>query len=158
MSGYRILRRSSSDCVHFVYRDEVDGEDLSLAKELAAKQITHVYVDYDEFKCGSQHLVNVIAGLLKLEHAPYRWPTAPTEVSVWVEFLDDLITLSYQEHGIIIVIDNADGLLAADSKTMFKLIEAFLVQVHHWLEKKKPCHLCFQMEKNEVVKRLFAMP
>jgi hypothetical protein len=44
-----------------------------------------------------------------------------------------------------------------DSVTLFRLIEAFLIQVHHWMEKKKPCHLCFQMEPNDSLRAQFVM-
>jgi hypothetical protein len=58
-----------------------------------------------------------------------------------VPLLDDLITLSEHEKGIVLFVDSADAFLAANSRGMFRLIEAFLIQVHHWMEKKKPCHL-----------------
>jgi len=74
-----------------------------------------------------------------------------------VPFLDDLITLSEQEKGIVLFIDSADMFLAQNSRGMFSLIEAFLIPVHHWMEKKKPCHLCFQMEPNDSLRAQFVM-
>jgi hypothetical protein len=89
-----------------------------------------------------------LARALELAHAPYgRLP--------WVEFLDDLITLSFRYPGLVIVVDHADILLRERPDDMFDLIEAFLTQFHHWYDKKKPCHLCFQMEQNDSVGRVF---
>jgi hypothetical protein len=156
MSSYWKIRIPSSDCVHFVYGDEVDQADPSIIKELDAQRVRRIYLDYDKIKSGKEHIANAIAYALNLQHAPYRLPTKSTEIDVWVPFLDDLISLSQHEAGVVIVIDRADVLLTSDSKVMFRLIEAFLVQFHHWFEKKKPCHLCFQMEKNELVREIFA--
>jgi hypothetical protein len=156
MSGYWELRRSSSNCVHFVYVDEVDDADRPILNELNKAGIKYIYVDYLEVKRSDQHIANVIAQLLKLQHAPYQLPTSPKQIDVWVPFWDDLITLSHHENGIAIIIDNADAFLSENSRTMFKLIEAFMVPFHHWLENNKPCHLCFQMEKSEWVRAIFA--
>jgi hypothetical protein len=99
-------------------------------------------------------MTNAIAAQLKLEHAPYA-PREPGKIEEWVPFLDDLIGLSDRVSGISIIIDNADVWLSTDKKTLFKLMEAFQIQLHHWQEKKKPCHLFFQMEKNDLVRRIF---
>ena len=74
----------------------------------------------------------------------------------WVPFLDDLISLSFRLNGLVIVVDNADVLMETARGDVFDLIEAFLIQFHHWFEKKKPCHLCFQMERNELIGRIFS--
>jgi hypothetical protein len=57
----------------------------------------------------------------------------------------------------VLAIDNAAELLRENSNDMFDLIESFLLQLHHWLEKEKPCHLCLQMERNELVRKAFAV-
>jgi hypothetical protein len=99
-------------------------------------------------------VINAIAQQLKLEHAPYA-PREPGQIEEWVPFLDDLIGLSDRVNGILIIVDNADVWLSTDKKTLFKLMEAFQIQLHHWQEKKRPCHLFFQMEKNDLVRRIF---
>ena len=38
---------------------------------------------------------------------------------------------------------------------MFNLVEAFLIQFHHWYDQKKPCHLCFQMVEDAYVTDFF---
>jgi hypothetical protein len=58
----------------------------------------------------------------------------------------------------VLFVDSADVFLAENTRGMFRLIESFLIQVHHWIEKKKPCHLCFQMEPNDSLKAQFVMP
>jgi hypothetical protein len=157
MSNYWKIQRASSDCVHFVYADQIDDSDAPIAEELKRADVRYVYVDYLEVRRESDpYIGNAIAQALKLEHAPYRPRTSPHQSERWVPFLDDLITLSHHANGIAIIIDNADDLLAENSREMFGLIEAFLIQFHHWFEKQKPCHLCFQMEKSEWVKRFFA--
>ena len=73
----------------------------------------------------------------------------------YVQFLDDLGALSLSAGGVLIVVDRADLLLKDRPDQMFDLIEAFLVQFHHWFEAKKPAHLWFQMEHNGIVGTTF---
>ena len=160
MSNYWKLQRSSSDCIHFVYADQVDDSDSAITDELRKSNVKWVYVDYLDVKHSDQHIADVIAYLLKLQHAPYGPRTSPYQPKIWVPFLDDLVGLSRQEHenGVAIIIDSADVFLAENGREFFELIEAFLIQFSDWFEKKKPCHLCFQMEKSEWVRRIFASP
>ncbi len=62
--------------------------------------------------------------------------------------LDDLIDLSKSTEGLVIFVDGCDVFLEKDEKLFFDLIEAFMVQLHHWLKAEKPCHLCFQMRED----------
>ena len=136
---------------------QIDDLEHALVPELRSAGIQLAYVDYLELAASrrmAHAMTNAIAQQLKLEHAPYR-PREPGKIEEWVPFLDDLITLSDCVNGISIIIDNADVWLSTDKKTLFKLIEAFQIQLHHWQEKKKPCHLFFQMEKNDLVRRIF---
>ena len=41
------------------------------------------------------------------------------------------------------------------SDEMFDLVEAFLVQFHHWYDQEKPCHLCFQVAEDDDVTEFF---
>ena len=136
---------------------QIDDLEHALVPELRKAGIQLAYVDYLELASHrriADAMTNAIAAQLKLEHAPYP-VTEPGHVEEWVMFLDDLIGLSNRVNGIAIIIDNADVWLSTDKKTLFKLIEAFQVPLHHWQEKKKPCHLFFQMEKNGLVRRIF---
>ncbi len=96
----------------------------------------------------STTIADPLATALQLEHAPYGNP--------WVQFLDDLITLAYRYDGLVIVIDRADLLMAERRDDMFECLEAFLHQFHHWYDQKKPCHLCFQLVEDDLVRELFS--
>jgi hypothetical protein len=87
---------------------------------------------------------------LKTDHPPYH----ADELSL-VRWLDDLGSLAYRTPGVVIVLDDADQAFVEHRRHMTQLVEAFLVQVHHWLEQKVPCHLCFQMSPHPLVARLF---
>ena len=89
---------------------------------------------------------------LKADHPPYHADALKLKLVRW---LDDLIGLAYRTPGIVIVLDNADQVFAEHRRTMTELMEAFLVQLHHWLEQKVPCHLCFQMSPHPLVAQLF---
>ncbi|MHB8816431.1 MAG: hypothetical protein ACYDAE_24640 [Steroidobacteraceae bacterium] len=148
--GYGRLKLSSSGCVHFMHADFFSGETQAAVGDLRSAGIRCVYADYRNLDNGDLHIANAIARALNLQHAPYPPPTSPFQPQVWVPFLDDLIALSEQEKGgIVIFVDSADVFLAQNRREMFRLIEAFLIQVDEWMEKRKPCHLCFQMEPND---------
>jgi len=135
---------------------QIDDLEHALVPELRTAGIQLAYVDYLEmasYRRAANVVMNTIAQKLKLDHPPYDPNPGPVEE--WVRFCDDLITLAYRENGILIIVDNADVWLSTDKKTLFRLIEAFQIQLHHWQEKKKPCHLFFQMEKNDLVRRIF---
>ena len=159
MSSYSTVLRSSSDCVHFIYGDQDEEDDRSIANELTKRGIVCAYIDYQGIAHdGDAHIANAIARVLRLQHHPYGARESRYQPERWVPFLDDLITLSHGSSGLVIIIDNADIFLTANSREMFELIETFLIQFHHWLEGKKPCHLCFQMTKNTLVESVFARP
>lgn len=146
------LKLSSSGCVHFMYADryqDFSGGAQAVVADLRAAGIRCAYTDYRNIEQGDLQIANAIAQQLNLQHAPYSAPTSVLQPEVRVPFLDDLITLSGQEKGAVMFIDSADALLAQHSRGMFSLINSFLIQVHHWMEKKKPCHLCCQMEPND---------
>ena len=86
-----------------------------------------------------------------MDHPPYH---EENELNL-ARWLDDLISLAYSTTGVVIVLDNADQVCAKHRRHMTQLMEAFLVQVHHWLEQKVPCHLCFQMSPHPLVAKLF---
>jgi hypothetical protein len=152
------LKLPSSGCVHFMYADFFCGEAEAVLDDLRSAGIRCVYVDYRNIEGRDDlHIANALARELNLQHAPYPPPASPAEVQVWVPFLDDLITLSGQEKGVVLFVDGADLLAVENSRAMFRLIEAFLIQVHHWMEKKKPCHLCFQMEPDDSLRAQFVI-
>lgn len=140
-----------------MYADFFAGEAEAAVGGLRSTGIRCVYTDYRNIEHGDLHIANAVARELNLQHAPYPPPTSPFQPQVWVPFWDDLITLSEHEKGVVIFVDSADVFLAENRRGMFRLIEAFLIQVHHWMEKKKPCHLCFQMEANDSLRAQFAI-
>ncbi len=154
--SYVRLNRSTSGCVHFMYADFFSEEAQAVVADLRSAAVRCVYMDYRNIENGDLHIANTVARELNLQHAPYPPRTSPFQPEVWVPFLDDLITLSDHEKGIVSFVDSADLLLAENSRGMFRLIEAFLIQVRHWMEKNKPCHLCFLMEANDSLKAQFA--
>lgn len=155
--AYGSLKLPTSGCVHFMYVDFFSGEAQAVIGDLRDAGVRCVYTNYRTIEPGDLHIANAVARELNLQHVPYPPRTSPYQPEVWVPFLDDLITLSKQEKGIVLFIDCADRFLAENSRGMFRLIEAFLVQVHHWMEKKKPCHLCFQMEPSDSLGAQFVM-
>jgi hypothetical protein len=142
------LDQPTTRCLHFV-RASTSSEFLE-AQVAAARRagVKFAYWNYLHGGRESATIANPLAISLGLEHAPYG--DRP-----WVQFLDDLITLAYRIDGLVIVVDRADLLLAEKSDEMFDCVEAFLVQLHHWNEQKKPCHLCFQMAEDDDVTNLF---
>jgi hypothetical protein len=140
-----------------MYADFSSDEAQDVLGDLRSAGIRCVYTDYRKIGCGDLHIANALARELNLQHAPYPPSTSPFQPEVWVPFLDDLITLSGHENGVVLFVDSADVFLADNSRGMFRLINAFLIQVHHWMEKKKPCHLCFQMEPNDSLRAQFVM-
>jgi hypothetical protein len=152
--GYIGLARPTSACIHFVRNSEISYSLREIADELRATEITYAYVDYEAARMLRSHIVDYIGLALKLEHAPYSGRTYAARAP-WVPFLDDLIGLSEQTKGVVIIVDNGDSLFANARNDAFDLIEAFLIQNDSWLEKKQPCHLCFQMEKNNLVRQAF---
>lgn len=148
MRGYAGIERHLSACVHFVRNREVDEDSLSwLARKLESDGIRCVYVDYSRLKGSRQTILDGIGDCLELPNRPYG--------GNWIRFLDDLITISEFESGLVIVVDRADILFQEDKFIAFDLIESFLIQFEDWFVKKKPCHLCFQVEENPLVQRYF---
>jgi hypothetical protein len=148
MRGYDGMDRSTSACVRFVRNTEVDADVREAFAELGNAGIRRAYVDLRTPQAGDV-LANQVARALQLEHAPYTHKH-------WVCFLDDLVTLAHREKGLVIVVDGAWLLIEQRRNEFFDLIEAFLVQFHHWLERAKPCYLCLQMEPNSHVSSFFA--
>jgi hypothetical protein len=56
-----------------------------------------------------------------------------------------------------LIMDNSEVFLNENPHDLLDLTESFLLQFHHWFEERKPCHLCFQMEKNDIVRLAFAV-
>lgn len=153
MNSYWNIGQATSDCVHFVYSDEIDLSDRSISEDLRKKNILVLYLDYQEISRSGEHIANIIAEHLELEHAPYVVRSQP---KIWVPFSDDLIGKSESESGMVIIIDGANLFLNERPRDFFGLIEAFLDQFDRWLKEQKPCHLCFQMEENSWVRNTFS--
>jgi len=135
--------------VHFVEPNEVDSDLLNVKNELRLLGIRCVYLDARCLVLGGRDICDAVAIAIGAEHAPYGGS------GEWFKLLDDLITLSGELPGLVIVMDNADELLVANRSMLFDFHEAFLIQFHHWLEKGRPCHLYFQMAGNQFVREVF---
>jgi hypothetical protein len=146
--AYQGLDLPLTRCVHFVRTQEFDRPLEQAVEAAVGKGVKFAYWDYLDGGSASATIADPLGRALELAHAPYgTWLP-------WTKFLDDLITLS-RYPGLVIVVDHADILLRERPDDMFDLIEAFLIPFHHWYDKKKPCHLCFQMEQNDSVRRAF---
>lgn len=148
MRGYSDIVRSTSACVHFVEAHEVDEELIEFKSELDAARISCAYVDCRQLIANSEGICDAVAVAIGAEHAPYG-------EEHWIRLFDDMITLSVKLHGLVVVLNHADELFDVDRSKIFDLLESFLIQFHHWLGKKKPCHLCFQMSPHPLVAEVF---
>jgi len=144
MRGYSGIGIPSSACIRFVRNADVDDSLRGILSEVRDRGVRIAYVGPKRAASSTAGLVNLLAGELGLKHAPY-------EFNRWVCFLDDLGALAYEEQGLVIIIDSAWMIFTEKPNEMFDLVEAFLIQFHHWSDRKKPCYLCFQMEPNEVI-------
>lgn len=149
MRGYSDIARSTSACIHFVEAAQVNEELIDLKGELSKTNIRWAYIDAADLLIDPERICDLVAAAIQAEHAPYDEP------GQWVRFLDDMITLSSELPGLVIVVDHANQLFNRDRGKIFELIEAFLIQFHHWLKKAKPCHLCFQMSDHALVSEVF---
>ena len=141
MRGYGGIALVSSACVRFVRNVEIDGSEHEIFAGARGEGIRTVYVDIGAVEASGKLLANQLAEAMHLENAPYK-------AKHWLCLLDDLITLAHRERGLVIVLDGAWTLIDQRRDELFDLIEAFLIQFHHWLEQGKPCYLCLQMEAN----------
>lgn len=148
MRGYSDIVRSTSACVHFVESREVDEELIEFKSELDAARISCAYVDCRQLIANPEGTCGAVAAAIGAEHAPYG-------EEHWVRLLDDMISLSVKLPGLVVVLNHADELFDVDRSKVFDLLESFLIQFHHWLGKKKPCHLCFQMSPHPLVAEVF---
>jgi len=147
MRGYGHIGVATSACVRFVRNSEMDGSEREEFAEARARGIRVAYVDATAISSPTD-LTNLLANALQLENAPY-------DFNQWVCLLDDLVGLSHHAPGLIIVVDGAWTLTEKLSEDMFDLIEAFLIQFDSWSKQRKPCYLCFQMERNKSLTEFF---
>ncbi|HEU5295986.1 MAG TPA: hypothetical protein VFU71_14485 [Burkholderiaceae bacterium] len=152
MRGYWDIDRSTSHCVTFVEASEVDNELIEFVAAIRRRGFRIAYVDCSKFKDRPWEIGSELGYQLKTDHPPYH---EAHELNV-VRWLDDLIWLAHSTPGVVMVLDNAHLVFGEHRRHMTQLLEAFLVQVHHWLERKVPCHLCFQMSPHPLVKELFS--
>ena len=151
MRGYWDIDRSTSHCVSFVDAVELDDELEELVSGIRERGFKIAYVDCASFVDFPWEIPSAIGSELDAAHHPYH----EGHEANFGRWLDDLISFAYSTPGLVIVLDNGHLILQAHRKVLTELIEAFLVQFHHWLEQKVPCHLCIQMEPSPMVKRLF---
>lgn len=151
MRGYWDIDRSTSHCVTFVEAEEVDEELAELVAQIRRRGFRIAYVDCSQYRDRPWEIGSALGALLGTEHPPYH---QGGELNL-VRWLDDLIYLATQTEGVVMVLDNADQVFVSHRRHITQLIEAFLVQFHHWLERGVPCHLCLQMSPHPLVKALF---
>ena len=154
MRGYSDIERSTSHCVTFVEAREVeDGREelIELVERIRSIGFRIAYVDCSKYLDRPWEIGSAIGYLLRTDHPPYH---EDSELNL-VRWLDDVISLAYTTPGVVIVLDNAEQVLLQHRRHVTEMIEAFLVQVHHWHEQKIPCHFCLQMSPHPMVAQLF---
>ena len=151
MRGYSDLDRSTSHCVTFIDEGDFDSDDQELVRRVRTLGYRIAYIDCDEYTNKYWEIPTAIGRQVGTDHPPYH---EGTEANL-ARWLDDLITLAYSTPGLVVVLDNAHLLWSTHRKFMSELMEAYLVQFHHWLEQKVPCHLCFQMVPSPLVRKWF---
>jgi len=152
MRGYWGIDRSTSHCVAFVDADEVESELAELVQQIRQRGLRIAYVDCASYLDRPLEILSAIGFALGTSHPPYHSPNEPN----FVRWLDDVGGLAFSTSGVVIVLDNAYLLMERHRKFLTDLIEAFLIQFHHWLERKVPCHLCLQMSACPLGASLFA--
>lgn len=150
--GYSDITRATSSCLHFVDASEVEAEDRDLFVEAKANGSVVVYVDCSKF-VGSHWLIpSEIGRQAAMDHPPYH---EDQEVK-WVRWLDDLISLAHFQRGLVVVLDNAHLVFVPQLRFFASMIEAFMIQFHHWSKRSRPCHLCFQLTPSKLVHEFLA--
>jgi len=148
MRGYSDITRATSSCLHFVDVAEVDDDDRDLFSEAIAHGAVVVYVDCSRFVDRHWLIPSEIGRLANMDHPPYH----NEQVVNWVRWLDDLISLAHSRPSLVVVLDNAHLVFVPQLGFFTDMIEAFMIQFHHWSERSKPCHLCFQLTPNKLVR------
>jgi hypothetical protein len=139
MLGYSGIELALSSSIRFISNEDMDGTEPEIFARVKALSLHVAYLDTTLAGKSTNDFVNSLASAITLSNAPYS-------CREWLAFSDDLTTLSYLANGLVIIVENSRNFIVSDSKNFFSLIESFLVQVHHWQEKQKPCYLCFQMD------------
>ena len=153
MRGYSSIEGLSAPSVVFVDSEEVDPSDLVIVKQLRQRGFLIAYIDCADYLEKPWDLLNQIGLQFDLTNRPYDG----TKRIGLIRWLDDMIGLSRDCPGAVIVLDNAYTLWDAHRKILTDLIEVFLLQIDNWSEKNKPCQLCLQMSPSTLVKTMFAI-
>jgi len=150
MRGYFDIVRSTTACVHFVFETKLDDEFLSEIKEQLKKDSVLVaYVDARDLLGGVSQFCRVVGAAIGAHRAIKCMEES------YVLLFDEMVSLSNSLPGLVLIVDRAWEVFDADQITAFGFVEGFLSQLHHWLGRGRPCHLCFQMTPNEDVKKYF---
>jgi hypothetical protein len=152
MRGYSDITRATSSCLHFVDASEVDPEDRESFSEARAGGSVIVYLNCAEFVGRHWLIPSEIGRIASMDHHPYHEGTEAN----WVRWLDDLISLAHSRDGLVLVLDNAHTVFVPQLRFFTSMIEAFMIQFHHWSEREKPCHLCFQLSPTPLVHEIAA--
>ena len=139
--------------VHFKSSSPDDDPDAYVTPaRLAAQGIAFAYLDAASVT--EYEALNSLAKQLRTDHPPYE-PNPHNGMPGWYRFMDDLETLSFNEPGMIIIIDNAAGLFRDPASWVFQLLTIWVLQLPGWQRRGVPCHLAFQMEPDPTVKAIY---
>ena len=152
MRGYSDIDRSTSHCVTFVESFEIDDELPERVSKIRDRGYRIGYVNCAEYVSRPWEIASAIGFALQADYPPYH--EIDQELNL-VRWLDDMTSLAYKTPGVVVVLDNADQVFFVHRRHITQLLEAYLVQFHHWLEQKIPCHFCLQMSPHPSVAQLF---
>lgn len=142
--------------IHFEphWRDGPEDEQWWFSpSELTDHEIAFAYVDGPAFE--AKDVLGYLGNRLHLENPPYD-PRPVTGTDGWWRFEDDLLTLSQQVQGLIIIVDNAASLFADRTSWVFDLIEVFVASMPHWARQGRLAHLFFVMQRNDRLKAVYS--
>jgi hypothetical protein len=139
--------------IHFRFAEPIDVAARYVGPAKLAKQgIACAYLDA---KMSETEALNSLGLQLRTDNPPYD-PNPPAGMKGWYRFMDDLETLSQREAGMTIIVDNAARLFAEPRSWAFELIEVWVLQLPGWLQRKRPCHLIFQMDPDPHVEAIYS--
>lgn len=136
MSGYDYISKSSTRCVHFNFSSYPDSEELEILYSFECLGGLCIRFSYSPSAYGL--VIEHIGSLLGDINGDFG-------NSNFASVVDDMITMSSKYDAMAIVIANCTEAFIKKDRSVFELIDAFLLQKSHWYSNNKPCNLIFHI-------------